>query len=329
MESELFGHIKGSFTGANETRKGYFEVADGGTIFLDEVGELSSESQKRLLRVLESGEFYKVGSSNVQKTNVRVIAATNVNLLDAIKQKRFREDLYYRLNQIPIELPPLRERRGDINMLFRKFAVDCADNYGMPPISLTRDALHLLQSYNWPGNIRQLRNIVEQISVLESNRTIDLEVLKSYLPPQEYSTLPALTGAPLSSDTTFAVEKEMIYKLIYSLKQEIDALKKSLAAISSQPQTAQYQPQNIQVTPTSQEGNVIVVNPEHEVEELHEEEDKALSIRDMYKERIIAALEKYPRNKKAVAQELGISERTLYRKILDYGIEIKRNKRSE
>ncbi len=329
MESELFGHIKGSFTGANETRKGYFEVADGGTIFLDEVGELSSESQKRLLRVLESGEFYKVGSSNVQKTNVRVIAATNVNLLDAIKQKRFREDLYYRLNQIPIELPPLRERRGDINMLFRKFAVDCADNYGMPPISLTRDALHLLQSYNWPGNIRQLRNIVEQISVLESNRTIDLEVLKSYLPPQEYSTLPALAGANLSSDTTFAVEKEMIYKLIYSLKQEIDALKKSLAAISSQPQTAQYQPQNIQVTPTSQEGNVIVVNPEHEVEELHEEEDKALSIRDMYKERIIAALEKYPRNKKAVAQELGISERTLYRKILDYGIEIKRNKRSE
>ena len=329
MESELFGHIKGSFTGANETRKGYFEVADGGTIFLDEVGELSSESQKRLLRVLESGEFYKVGSSNVQKTNVRVIAATNVNLLDAIKQKRFREDLYYRLNQIPIELPPLRERRGDINMLFRKFAVDCADNYGMPPISLTRDALHLLQSYNWPGNIRQLRNIVEQISVLESNRTIDLEVLKSYLPPQEYSNLPALAGANLSSDTTFAVEKEMIYKLIYSLKQEIDALKKSFAAITSQPQPSQYQPQNIQVTPTSQEGNVIVVNPEHEVEELHEEEDKALSIRDMYKERIIAALEKYPRNKKAVAQELGISERTLYRKILDYGIEIKRNKRSE
>lgn len=322
MESELFGHIKGSFTGANENRKGYFEVADGGTIFLDEVGELSAESQKRLLRVLESGEFYKVGSSTVQKTDVRVIAATNVDLMDAIRRKKFREDLYYRLNQIPITLPPLRERKGDIFLLFRKFAVDCADRYNMPPVTLTRDAQAMLISYRWPGNIRQLKNIVEQITILETSRQIDSAILRGYLPDIAEDLHPVITSVP-GQDTGFVNDKEMIYKMLYSLKQEVDSLKQKISA-GGLPQPPQHQ--NIQVAPdthatTRPADNVIVV----EQSPLEDEED--LSISSMYKERIKEVLRKYPRNRKAAADELGISERTLYRKIKDYGIELKKKKK--
>ena len=319
MESELFGHIKGSFTGANENRKGYFEVADGGTIFLDEVGELSAESQKRLLRVLESGEFYKVGSSTVQRTDVRVIAATNVDLMEAIRQKKFREDLYYRLNQIPITLPPLRERRGDILMLFRKFAVDCADRYNMPPVSLTRDAQAVLLTYRWPGNIRQLKNIVEQITVLETSREIDAETLKSYIPQQNEDLHPVISVP--GQDGGFINDKEMIYKMIYSLKQEVDAIKQKISA-GGLPQPSQ----NIHVEPDGQPSShttpkVIVV------EQTPEEEAKDYSIDSMYKERIMEVLKKYPRNRKAASEELGISERTLYRKINEYGIDLKKKKK--
>ena len=319
MESELFGHVKGSFTGANENRKGYFEVADGGTIFLDEVGELSAESQKRLLRVLESGEFYKVGSSTVQKTDVRVIAATNVDLMGAIRQKKFREDLYYRLNQIPITLPPLRERRGDILLLFRKFSVDCADRYNMPPVSLTRDAQAVLMSYRWPGNIRQLKNIVEQITVLEPSREIDAETLKTYIPDQGEDLHPVISATP--GQDGFINDKEVIYKMIYSLKQEVDAIKQKISA-GGLPQSPQHQ--NIQVSPETQpaaRNNVI------DVEQTNAADPADLSIEAMYKERIMEVLRKYPRNRKAASEELGISERTLYRKIKEYGIDLKKKKK--
>ena len=317
MESELFGHIKGSFTGANENRKGYFEVADGGTIFLDEVGELSAESQKRLLRVLESGEFYKVGSSTVQRTDVRVIAATNVDLMEAIRQKKFREDLYYRLNQIPITLPPLRERRGDIPLLFRKFAVDCADRYNMPPVSLTREAQAVLMSYRWPGNIRQLKNIVEQITVLETSRLIDADTLKSYLPVQNEDLHPVLSVP--GQDGGFINDKEVIYKMIYALKQDVDALKQKMSA------GGLPQPHNIQVEP---DGQPPVASPKViVVEQTPDEESKDLSIESLYKTRIIEALNKYPKNRKSAAKELGISERTLYRKINEYGIDPKKKKK--
>lgn len=324
MESELFGHIKGSFTGANENRKGYFEVADGGTIFLDEVGELSAESQKRLLRVLESGEFYKVGSSTVQKTDVRVIAATNVNLQEAIRQKKFREDLYYRLNQIPIYLPPLRNRKSDIFLLFRKFAVDCADRYNMPPVSLTREAQAVLLSYRWPGNIRQLKNIVEQITILESSRLIDAESLKKYLPFQDEDQHPVIAG-PNIGEAGFMADKEMILKMIYALKQEVESLKQKISAGAL---PGPLSSQNIQVEPQTPVSTVIDVTPRQEegAEDGLGDVKKDLSISSLYEERIRDVLRKYPRNRKAAATELGISERTLYRKIKDYGIEVKKKK---
>lgn len=321
MESELFGHIKGSFTGANENRKGYFEVADGGTIFLDEVGELSAESQKRLLRVLESGEFYKVGSSTVQKTDVRVIAATNVNLQEAIRQKKFREDLFYRLNQIPVFLPPLRERKGDIYLLFRKFATDCADRYQMPPVSLTRDAQAMLISYRWPGNIRQLKNVVEQITILEPERLIDSSMLKKYLPFQDEDLHPVLPGFS-SPGGSFIDDKDMILKMIYALKQEVESIKQSIS-MGALPQPSQ----NIQVSANQADGKVIDVTPESD--DFHSDHSLGkdnLSISSLYEERIKEVLRKYPRNRKAAAEELGISERTLYRKIKDYGINVKKKR---
>ncbi|MBQ1886411.1 MAG: sigma-54-dependent Fis family transcriptional regulator [Bacteroidales bacterium] len=321
MESELFGHIKGSFTGANENRKGYFEVADGGTIFLDEVGELSAESQKRLLRVLESGEFYKVGSSTVQKTDVRVIAATNVNLQEAIRQKKFREDLFYRLNQIPVFLPPLRERKGDIYLLFRKFATDCADRYQMPPVSLTRDAQAMLISYRWPGNIRQLKNVVEQITILEPERLIDSSMLKKYLPFQDEDLHPVLPGFS-SPGGSFIDDKDMILKMIYALKQEVESIKQSIS-MGALPQPSQ----NIQVSANQADGKVIDVTPQSD--DFHSDHSLGkdnLSISSLYEERIKEVLMKYPRNRKAAAEELGISERTLYRKIKDYGINVKKKR---
>ncbi len=316
MESELFGHIKGSFTGANDNRKGYFEEADGGTIFLDEVGELSAESQKRLLRVLESGEFYKVGSSTVQKTDVRVIAATNVDLQEAIRQRRFREDLYYRLNQVPIYLPPLRERKSDILMLFRKFASDCADRYNLAPVSLDKDAQSILISYRWPGNIRQLKNIVDQITILEPSRQINPATIKKYLPFYGEDLHPV----DLAQDDFFGGDKKMIIKMILTLKQEVDELKNKISAQTPMP--------NIQVAaqPVDQTPDDAVFTETVEPEPVAESIDNH-SLQAMEEKMIREVLNKYPRNRKAAAKELKISERTLYRKIKEYGIQNERKKK--
>ena len=316
MESELFGHIKGSFTGANDNRKGYFEEADGGTIFLDEVGELSAESQKRLLRVLESGEFYKVGSSTVQKTDVRVIAATNVDLQEAIRQRRFREDLYYRLNQVPIYLPPLRERKSDILMLFRKFASDCADRYNLAPVSLDKDAQSILISYRWPGNIRQLKNIVDQITILEPSRQINPATIKKYLPFYGEDLHPV----DLAQDDFFGGDKKMIIKMILTLKQEVDELKNKMSAQTPMP--------NIQVAaqPVDQTPDDAVFTETVEPEPVAESIDNH-SLQAMEEKMIREVLNKYPRNRKAAAKELKISERTLYRKIKEYGIQNERKKK--
>ena len=316
MESELFGHIKGSFTGANDNRKGYFEEADGGTIFLDEVGELSAESQKRLLRVLESGEFYKVGSSTVQKTDVRVIAATNVDLQEAIRQRRFREDLFYRLNQVPIYLPPLRERKSDILMLFRKFASDCADRYNLAPVSLDKDAQSILISYRWPGNIRQLKNIVDQITILEPSRQINPATIKKYLPFYGEDLHPV----DLAQDDFFGGDKKMIIKMILTLKQEVDELKNKISAQTPMP--------NIQVAvqPVDQTPDDAVFTETVEPEPVAESIDNH-SLQAMEEKMIREVLNKYPRNRKAAAKELKISERTLYRKIKEYGIQNERKKK--
>ncbi len=316
MESELFGHIKGSFTGANDNRKGYFEEADGGTIFLDEVGELSAESQKRLLRVLESGEFYKVGSSTVQKTDVRVIAATNVDLQEAIRQRRFREDLYYRLNQVPIYLPPLRERKSDILMLFRKFASDCADRYNLAPVSLDKDAQSILISYRWPGNIRQLKNIVDQITILEPSRQITPATIKKYLPFYGEDLHPV----DMAQDDFFGGDKKMIIKMILTLKQEVDELKNKMSAQTPMP--------NIQVAaqPVDQTPDDAVFTETVEPEPVAESIDNH-SLQAMEEKMIREVLNKYPRNRKAAAKELKISERTLYRKIKEYGIQNERKKK--
>lgn len=316
MESELFGHIKGSFTGANDNRKGYFEEADGGTIFLDEVGELSAESQKRLLRVLESGEFYKVGSSTVQKTDVRVIAATNVDLQEAIRQRRFREDLFYRLNQVPIYLPPLRERKSDILMLFRKFASDCADRYNLAPVSLDKDAQSILISYRWPGNIRQLKNIVDQITILEPFRQITPATIKKYLPFYGEDLHPV----DLAQDDFFGGDKKMIIKMILTLKQEVDELKNKISAQTPMP--------NIQVAvqPVDQTPDDAVFTETVEPEPVAESIDNH-SLQAMEEKMIREVLNKYPRNRKAAAKELKISERTLYRKIKEYGIQNERKKK--
>ena len=316
MESELFGHIKGSFTGANDNRKGYFEEADGGTIFLDEVGELSAESQKRLLRVLESGEFYKVGSSTVQKTDVRVIAATNVDLQEAIRQRRFREDLYYRLNQVPIYLPPLRERKSDILMLFRKFASDCADRYNLAPVSLDKDAQSILISYRWPGNIRQLKNIVDQITILEPSRQINPATIKKYLPFYGEDLHPV----DLAQDDFLGGDKKMIIKMILTLKQEVDELKNKMSAQTPMP--------NIQVAaqPVDQTPDDAVFTETVEPEPVAESIDNH-SLQAMEEKMIREVLNKCPRNRKAAAKELKISERTLYRKIKEYGIQNERKKK--
>src|SRR5690606_12777599 len=236
IDSELFGHEKGAFTGAHEARKGYFEVVDGGTIFLDEVGELPLPTQARLLRVLETGEFIKVGSSKVQKTNVRIVAATNVKLPEAVKKGKFREDLYYRLNTVPIDLPPLRERKEDIHLLFRKFASDFAGKYRMPSVQLTPDAVELLVNYRWPGNIRQLKNVTEQISVIENNREISATILANYLPTDGHSSqLPAL----YKGDTSDMTERDILYKVLFDLKDDVTELKKLVFGIISSRNTNQ------------------------------------------------------------------------------------------
>lgn len=338
IDSELFGHEKGSFTGATATRKGYFEVADGGTLFLDEVGELPLSTQARLLRVLETGEFIKVGSSQVEKSDVRVVAATNLNMPAAIEKGKFREDLFYRLNSVPIRIPPLRDRQDDITLLFRKFAGDCAEKYMMPPISLTEEAKEMLRSFRWPGNVRQLKNITEQISVIEHEREITPLILEKYLPASE-STLPVLASSLRETDgKTFSSEREILYQVLFDMKKDINDLKSVVKNILEDAASSRQDDPPVVVR---QEGNnpSTVTFPlkyeEHksggsypaemhepvEFQEATEIEETSLSLGEVEKEMIVRALQRHNGKRKQAAADLGISERTLYRKIKDYNME--------
>ncbi len=363
IDSELFGHEKGAFTGAISDRNGYFAEANGGTIFLDEVGELPLSTQARLLRVLESGEYIKVGSSKVQKTDVRIVAATNVNFADAIAEGRFREDLYYRLNTVPIKVPPLRERPNDIALLFRKFAADFAEKYRMPAIQLNEQAKRMLVEYPWPGNIRQLKNITEQISIIETNRDITPEILSTYLPDVASSfRLPAFVGGKgtHSGNKSFESEREILYQVLFDMRRDVTELKKLVHEIMTEhetghpmshsvdssshflqtptidvisdvpmvvPQVQQY-PQVSQIQPINKVSSITPVsnNPvksadssDYQDTEVYVEEN--LSLDDVEKEMIKKALERHNGKRKNAASDLKISERTLYRKIKEYGLE--------
>lgn len=337
IDSELFGHEKGAFTGAHDSRKGYFEVVDGGTIFLDEVGELPITTQARLLRVLETGEFIKVGSSKVLKTNVRIVAATNVNIPEAIKKGKFREDLFYRLNTVPIQLPPLRERKEDIHLLFRKFAADLSAKYRMPSINLDEGAIELLVNYKWPGNIRQLKNVAEQLSVIESSRNISAEIISKYLPKDTTNNLPAIYNG---SDKADLSERDILYKVLFDLKNDVTELKKlvfniinnqdsktidnekntalikSIQHLYAKPEDVQLEKENEQEVYKPQ-----IITPEPRITEHEEVEEESLSLAEKEKEMIMKALEKYNGRRKNAASELGISERTLYRKIKEYKLD--------
>ncbi len=342
IDSELFGHEKGAFTGAISERKGYFGEANGGTIFLDEVGELPLPTQARLLRVLESGEFIKVGSSKVEKTDVRIVAATNVNLAQAIANGRFREDLYYRLNTVPIQVPPLRERGEDVILLFRKFAADFAEKYHMPAIQLTEDARQLLLAYSWPGNVRQLKNITEQISIIETNREINAAILKTYLPQDNAQRLPALLGGAKESKS-FESEREILYQVLFDMRQDVTELKKLVHDIMSERATggnasevssnAYYTPPSL-VPATPVENTVpTIIQPivpssipvhspiDDDIQDTEEYVEEALSLEEAEKEMIRKALERHHGKRKNAAKDLNISERTLYRKIKEYGLD--------
>lgn len=343
IDSELFGHEKGSFTGAHEARKGYFEVANGGTIFLDEVAELPLQTQVRLLRVLETGEFIKVGSSKVIKTDVRIIAATNVDIPKAISKGTFREDLYYRLNSVPIHLPPLRDRKEDIHIIFRKFAVDFAEKYHMPAIYLDEEAQHLLANYSFPGNIRQLKNITEQLSVIEHERSINAAILKKYLPNYDQNNLPAVIKKDkISNDFT---ERELLYKVLFDLKQDMTDLKAvvyemmkgkegpleytksnpaAVKRLYSESENFDIKQAQKQKETAFQEYQISNSNDEPEESEEfideHEEVEESLSLERSERELIEKALRKHPNKRKNAARELGISERTLYRKIKEFDL---------
>jgi transcriptional regulator with PAS, ATPase and Fis domain len=336
IDSELFGHEKGSFTGASESRKGYFEVADGGTIFLDEVAELPLSTQVRLLRVLETGEFIRVGSSKVQKTNVRVIAASNVEVPTAIDQGKFREDLFYRLNTVPIKIPALRERGEDIFLLFRKFAVDFAEKYRMPSIRLDSDAKNILLSYSWPGNVRQLKNITEQISIIESEREIVGPTLRTYLPQYGGVKLPAIIKK--DDDKSFSSEREILYKILFDMKGDMNDLKKLVYDLIRKGEfDVGFGERDSRVIKNlfresaeedhSREADTIPAvefaqhQPRNDIQDTEEIIEESLSLSDKEVEMIKKALEKYNGKRKMAANELGISERTLYRKIKEYGIE--------
>lgn len=334
IDSELFGHEKGAFTGAVSDRKGYFGEADGGTIFLDEVGELPLSTQARLLRVLETGEFIKVGSSKVLKTDVRIVAATNVNLADAIAEGRFREDLYYRLNTVPIKVPPLRERPDDIVLLFRKFASDFAGKYRMPAIQLTEEAKRNLIAYTWPGNVRQLKNITEQISIIETNRDITPEILRNYLPEQSEQRLPALWGA--KQNKTFESEREILYQVLFDMRQDVTELKKLVHNIMSEQAQNQATAASVPYYPSAS-SNLVTAQPasvstislsaskqkeeEDDIQDTEEYVEESLSLDDLEKEMIRKALEKHHGKRKNAAKDLNISERTLYRKIKEYDLD--------
>jgi transcriptional regulator with PAS, ATPase and Fis domain len=350
IDSELFGHEKGSFTGAHEARKGYFEVTDGGSIFLDEIGEMPLGTQARLLRVLENGEFIKVGSSKVQKTNVRVITATNVNLIKAVEKGKFREDLYYRLNTVPIFVPPLRERGEDMVLLFRKFTSDFSERYHVKPISLDEGAQNLLMRYPFPGNIRQLKNIAEQISLLEQEREVDAQTLSKYL-PNDNSRLPmAISGNTQKSEGTDFSERDLLYKVLFDMKKDMNELKKlvlesyqngGLNQSIIQKHSGLFEDMESNFTPSeTQESSPNYSVPlvlesqkssssidEHDYEDetiediIHEEDDNSLSLEKKEKEMILRALRKHNNKRKYAASDLGISERTLYRKIKQYEID--------
>jgi transcriptional regulator with PAS, ATPase and Fis domain len=337
IDSELFGHEKGAFTGATQSRNGYFEVADGGTIFLDEVGELPLTTQVRLLRVLENGEFIKVGSSKVQKTDVRIVAATSLNMEKAIKNNKFREDLYYRLSTIEINIPPLRERKDDIHLLFRKFSSDFAKRYSMPSIKLADDAIKTLTNYRWNGNIRQLKNIAEQLSVLEEDRSISNQTLINYLPKWADSSLPAIISEKENSND-FNSEREILYKVLFDMKGDLNDLKKLTMELMESSNISEFKENNehlikkiynsraekeisddqIQVVPITEQRN----NNEKKSEFDYAEEINAesLSIHDKELELIKKSLEKHKGRRKLAAKELGISERTLYRKIKQFNL---------
>ena len=338
IDSELFGHEKGAFTGATQTRAGYFEVADGGTIFLDEVGELPLTTQVRLLRVLENGEFIKVGSSKVQKTNVRIVAATNVNMHEAIKKNKFREDLYYRLSTVEINLPPLRKRPDDIHLLFRKFCSDFAQKYSMPTIKLDDEAIHVLTNYSWAGNIRQLKNVAEQLSVLEENRLISKEVIKDYL-PNKSENLPAVISGK-SENSEFNNEREILYKVLFDMKGDLNDLKKLTLELMQTSNISEFKKNNEQLINKvyqkenySTDKNVEIVDvennrPDRKNEKIEDDFDyiqevkaiESLSIQEKELELIKKSLEKHAGKRKLAAKELGISERTLYRKIKQFDL---------
>jgi transcriptional regulator with PAS, ATPase and Fis domain len=343
IDSELFGHEKGSFTGANDSRKGYFEVANGGTIFLDEVAELPLQTQVRLLRVLETGEFIKVGASKVIKTDVRIVAATNVNIPEAIEKGKFREDLFYRLNTVPIIIPALRERGNDIVLLFKKFASDFAEKYKMPPIRLDESAQQLIVNYRWPGNVRQLKNVTEQISIIENERNISAEILARYLPGHAGGLLPAIIKQDNGADFS---ERELLYKVLFDMKKEVTEMKKLMVDIlrnnnldghlqEDHAQVINQLYNDVQNTgvfpiqnPVSSRNSVqtplvpfiSTINSNTSVSEHEEMEEENLSLMGNEKELILKALEKYRGRRKNAAKELGISERTLYRKIKEYSI---------
>lgn len=327
IDSELFGHVKGAFTDAVSERKGYFGEADGGTIFLDEVGELPMSTQARLLRVLENGEFLRVGSSKVEKTNVRIVCATNVNLPEAIANGRFREDLYYRLNTVPIHVPPLRKRGEDVLLLFKKFVMDFSTKYNVPKIELDEHAKNVVLNYSWPGNIRQLKNVAEQISILELNRKITGDTMMKYLPEQQKNNLPALTTSA-ATGKTFESEREILYSVLFDMRRDITELRKQVkelmtGASSHIQETVPYYPDDtdmavvhhptIHISSTTEDAHKIL-EPEDYVEE-------TLSLYDMEKRAIITALERHRGKRREAAKELNISERTLYRKIKEYGID--------
>jgi transcriptional regulator with PAS, ATPase and Fis domain len=336
IDSELFGHEKGSFTGATDSRKGYFEVADGGTIFLDEVAELPLSTQVRLLRVLETGEFIRVGSSKVQKTNVRVIAASNIDVPRAIDNGKFREDLFYRLNTVPIRIPALRERSEDIFLLFRKFAVDFAEKYRMPAIRLDSEARNMLMSYAWPGNVRQLKNITEQISIIEGEREISGSTLRNYLPDYGTNKLPAIIKK--EDENSFASERELLYKILFDMKSDMNDLKKLVFDLIRRGDVDVniHEGNSRVINNLFREANVTEESPaasgssaqsfsthpgRNDIQDTEEIIEESLSLADKEVEMIRKALDKFNGKRKLAASELGISERTLYRKIKEYGIE--------
>lgn len=336
IDSELFGHEKGSFTGAVDSRKGYFETVSGGTIFLDEIGELPLGTQARLLRVLEAGEFIRVGSSKVQKTDVRVIAASNKDLLELTEKGKFREDLYYRLSTVPIRVPALRDRKEDIPLLFRKFAVDFAERYKTAPVQLDEEAKNLLINYPWPGNVRELKNIAEQISVLSEDKQVTSMALRRFIPESSGNRLPMVmpsNGVSGGSTHEFNNEREILYKLFFDMKKDVTELKKMFVEIVQNPSLASsqhasflndlkelkpvetYQPATI-----SSSQPVMIHNNNHDDIHLHEEVEESLNIMDKEKELIVKALKKHKGKRKDAASDLGISERTLYRKLKEYDI---------